>query len=651
MVQSKPQHLKQLLLLLLLCPLALGQGREDLEPLHRNKRTLTTICVEIQPSGPQNEPYFMCKGADFSSGAAPAPAPAPQVPQAAEKQQQPIYNFAQPGAQMTAPQAPFPSFPSFSAGFFQAPTNYEDASNSKAAQPTSTSSSGQESHGAQYGSAAAAAFAPASAPQSYGLPAVSYPAPGGPQAAPRGTLAGPSPAATPTSYADPGAKKPSPVGQTGQTPMRKSQSSGNPNEYQSLMDGRHRVAMDDGVLGLPNVGFQPEELNAQYRRPVAPMEPPMMLMQLHQPAPVPHPHYDDHIMRTFYESLGHQEPQVAQAAPSQQAAPIEQLMGQVLPSYAATAPEVSPPQPPAPPTPPPPPPAQPIYNGYEKPTLPLDGNACNSCNRPCSAPAENCPSFQPVIIAMPCYGQQQPTHYLAVPGSPVPPAPSMPRESIVAHPFGATFGMAPQVGAPFGGHFGIGSQGGPAYGMSAPQVGAPFGMGPQVGGPFGMAPIMNPFGPFGHLNPFNPFNRILGAQVPTTPQPRLRIFGEASTPTTTAAASSATAPVFQVSSSSSTTAPPTRMSTEAADDDVGAGPDDVDKEDEDVSQEATELPQTTEDDDGPELSKSLESKDDNFDEVIKKSEDKLKSDKRKRQNSRFSNSNSQSQKRKYIQRL
>ncbi|XP_034474245.1 leucine-rich repeat extensin-like protein 5 isoform X1 [Drosophila innubila] len=410
-----PHHLKLLLLLLLLCPLALGLGQEDLEPLHRNKRTLTTICVEIQPNGPQNEPYFMCKGADFTNGATPA-----ATPQAADhqQQQQPIYNFPQPGAQLP-PQVPFSSFPSFGAGFFPAPSSYEDASNPKATPPSSS----QQSHGAQYGSAAAASFPPATAPQSYGLPAVSYPTAGGPAAAPGGTFAGPRPASTPTSYADAGAKKPPPVGQT--TPMRKSQptsgQTSNGNEYQSLMDSRHRVAMDEGVLAMPNVGFQPEELNTQYRRPIGVMEPPMMLMQLQQPAPVPHPYYEDHIMRTFYESLGHQEPQVAQAAPLQQAAHTEPLVAPAYPSpyaAAATAPEVSPP--PAPPTPPPPP-AQPTYSAYPKSSAPFDGNACNSCNRPCSAPAETCPSFQPVIIAMPCYGQQQPTHYLAVPGSPLQP--------------------------------------------------------------------------------------------------------------------------------------------------------------------------------------------------------------------------------------
>lgn len=628
-----PHHLK--LLLLLLCSLALGLGQENLEPLHRNKRTLTTICVEIQPNGPQNEPYFMCKGADFSNGATPASPP------------QSIYNSPQSGAQML-PQAPFPSFPSFGAGFFPAPTSYEDASSSKLPVPTPPPSSNQESHGAQYGSAGAAAFAPASAPQPYGLPAVSYPAAGGPAAAPSGAYAGPRPAATPTAYADAGPKKPSPVGQT--TPMHKPQpasgQTSNGHEYRSPIDSRHRVALDDGVLGMPNVGFQPEELNTQYRRPSGVMEPPMMLVQLPQPAPVPHPYYDDHIMRTFYESLGHQEPQVAQATPlGQQADPIEPL---VVPAY--PGPEVPPP---APPTPPPPPPsALPTNNVYPKTSSPLDGNACNSCNRPCSAAAENCPSFQPVIIAMPCYGQQQPTHYLAVPGAPGPNAASMPRDSaMMGSPFGGSFGMQPQVGSPYG----LGQQVGSAYGMSAPQVGSPFGM----GGPFGMAPMMNPFGPFGSLNPFNPFNRILGAQASTTAQPRMRLFGETTATTSMPIAPQFQQPIFQMSSTSSTLAPPIIMSSEAtnvpvisaqdkdADDDTG-------DEEEVESQEATEHPRasdTTVDDEGPELSKSLESKEETFDDMVKKGEDKIKSDKRKRQNSRYSNSSSQSQKRKYLQRL
>jgi len=443
-------------LLLLLCPLALGLGQEELEPLHRNKRTLTTICVEIQPSGPQNEPYFMCKGADFSNGAGPASAPQPAQP---DQQQQSMYNFQQAGAQM-APQVPFPSFPSFGAGFFPTSQTYDSPS---AISKTTSPSSGQESHGVQYG-ATPAAFTPGSAPQSYGMPAVSYPASGGPPAVARGTVTGPSPAATPTSYADAGSKKPTTTGQTAQ--MHKSQpSSGqtsNGNAYESLMDSRHRVAMDDSVLAMPNVGFQSEELNPQYRRP---LEPPMMLMQFQQPPAVPLPYYDDPIMRIFYASQGHQEQQVSQAAPLQQAAPIEPLVAQVLPAAAApasaypapyaaaaTAPDV--PLPPAPPTPPPPQ-AQPNYNAYSKPSspftppAPVDGNACNSCNRPCSAPAENCPSYQPVIIAMPCYGQQQPTHYLAVPGSAAPSVPAMSREPIVGSPFGASFGMPQQVGSPF----------------------------------------------------------------------------------------------------------------------------------------------------------------------------------------------------------
>ncbi|XP_060666223.1 atrophin-1 [Drosophila nasuta] len=668
---NNPQHFK--LLLLLLCPLAFGQG-QHLEPLHRNKRTLTTICVEIQPSGPQNEPYFMCKGADFANdpvpaavpaaAAPPVPQPAPQayqqsVPQsasqtyqqpaphqspasAAQLSDQPIYNYGQP-------LTPFPSFPSFGAGFFQHPQSYESAPATPPSPPPSPPAPPAESPGAvAYGAgpAAAVAFPPAPAAPSYGLPAVPYPAAGGPAAAARGAAPVAGPAATPTAYAAPGAKKSPPAAQ------HKSSA--------SIGDSRHRVELDDSVLGMPNVGFKQEELHSQYRQPVGTLEPPMAFMPLGQPAAVPHPHYDDPIMRTFYASLGHEEPQLGQAA-----IPNEPLVAQVAPANA------------------------PYQEAPKYPTssvAPADGNACNSCNRPCSTPAaDNCPSYQHVIIAMPCYGQQQPTHYLAVPGQPqASAAPSLAREPIVGSSFGSAW---PQLTPPFGAAFhNIGPQMGPAFNMPSPQVGAAFGMpnpqlsahgfamqapqggshgfampapqvgaafgmpSPQVGAPFGMAPVLNPFGPFGSLNPFNPFNRILGAAAPTTPQPRLHLFG-APEEGTTVATSTTTGPQPSQSTakySSNPTASPTKMSTESADVSVGASreaeheqkeaDEDDDETTDDAAQHATESPSaddTTHDDaDDAEQNKSVEAKPPTVNELVTKGEDKLKVDKRKRHNSR-----------------
>ncbi|KAH8263110.1 hypothetical protein KR044_004758 [Drosophila immigrans] len=673
---NNPQPLKQLqlqLLLLLLCPLAFGQGQQ-LEPMQRNKRTLTTICVEIQP-GPQSEPYFMCKGADFANdpvpAAVPSPAPAPQSYQqpATQTYQQPApQSYHQPASQMAdqaiynygQPLTPFPSFPSFAAGFFQTPS----------ATPSSPPAPPAESPGAAYGagSPAAVAFPPAPAAQSYGLPAVPYPAAGGPAPTARGAAPGAGPATTPAAYAAAGPKKPPPAAQHKPSP---SQGQGTP-----IADSRHRVELDDSVLGMPNVGFQHEELHAQYRRPVAALEPPMAFMQLAQPAAVPHPHYDDPIMRTFYSSLGHHEPQSGQTAPN------EPLVAQVAPApYQATAAEALPEEAPGP--------------VYSKPNaLPADGNACNSCNRPCSAPVEqSCPSYQPVIIAMPCYGQQQPTHYLAMPGQPSAAASGLAREPLVgsafgaawpqvAPPFGTAFNMpahqmgagfnmpAPQVGAPFGmpSHgFGMSAPQAAAqgFGMQSPQVGASFGMqSPQVGAPFGMPPVLNPFGAFGALNPFNPFNRILGAAAPTTPQPqtqlqpRLRLFGAPDEATTAATSSTATSgPGTQFPQSTgkysrpgSPTAPPTRLSTEAADASLGASHEvnddqkeadgDGDETTDDAAQNATEPPsaddttQDVESAEGADQNKSVESKAATVSELVAKGEDKLKVDKRKRHNSR-----------------
>ncbi|TDG47226.1 hypothetical protein AWZ03_006357 [Drosophila navojoa] len=711
-----PQHLRLLLLLslLLLCPwLALGlvqeqqqaAPREQLDALHRSKRTLTTICVEIKPSGPQEEPYFMCKGTDFSRGGAPAQPAAEQQQkqqQQQQQQQQPIQTYQQT-EQQTRPinpqyiQTPFPSFPSFGAGFFPIASNYDEPP-AKATPATTYSNQtpATESHVGNFGPAAAAAYAPATAPQPYGVPAVHYPGAGGAPAAARGNAAGARPASAAPAYADAAAPKSPSAAQGASLPKPQSASGqashGNGNAYDSLVGSRYHVGIGEDVLAVPDVGFRQEELNLPYRQPVAGRDamvgvaPPMVWMplmqtQLQQPtaAAQPPPYYDDPIMRTFYASLEPNEPQLGQAAPLQQATPVE-LSG-YSPSY---------PQPAAAPAAPMPPqmtpPSQPNYNANPKttsaltysPAPPGDSNVCNSCPCPTSAdstasyntPAQ-CPSFQPVIIAMPCYGQQQPTHYLAVPGSG---SAAAARDPMVGSSFGAPFGLgspfglnqqvapsfglsAPQVGSGFG----LGAHAGAAYGIGGPQVGSSFGMAPQVGAPFGMAPVLNPFGPFGSLNPFNPFNRLLGAPVPTTQQPRLRLFGAPEESTMGTATTAALPKVFGLSFPSTTTRAPTTKggmqtteSVVAATRDGGkkedadeAEDEEEDEEEENDSHDNTEAPKSAEDVE-TEASKSTDPDSDlNAEQLIVKGEEKLKSDKRKRQNFRSKTSH----KRKYLQRL
>ncbi|KAH8404874.1 hypothetical protein KR222_007824, partial [Zaprionus bogoriensis] len=574
-------------------------------------------CVEIQPNGINgpNEPYFMCKGADFQP-----------------VQSQPEYSYTP---------TPFPSFPSFGAGFF--PVDAPSAAGAAAAPklaPASTTPSAFPGPNET--------FAPAPAAQPYGLPAVSYPAAGSPPATAPGAPTSPGAAATPLAYADAAPKKAAPQAN---------------NPYEGLMGSRHRSDLDPAVLAVPQVDFQPEELQQQYRQSTVASREPMVGAAPQQQRQ--HLYQDDPIMRIFYSSLEPSEPQVAQASPVEQ--PV-----------AAPAYTVEPAAPPPPPTP-----AQ---------FPPADGNACNSCARPCAAPLETCPSFQPVIIAMPCYGQQQPTHYLAMPAPAAAPAAPPARDPMQSSPFGMGYGMSQQpVGAAFGmaphqvgASFGMPSpQIGAAFGMQSPQVGAPFGMpSPQVGGPFGMAaphvglpfgmtspqvgapfgmpPVLNPFGPFGSLNPFNPFNRILGSAAATTSQPKLRLFGApeeaptTTTGTTSAPGVSATSSKNFLSSTEATTTGASRSLAadhkEQDDDDVVEDDDDGEGEDEAVGSAAdTESPQAVATTVGDSVeSKSVEAKGETVDELLTKGEEKLKSEKRKRQNSRYS---SNSQKRKYLQRL
>ncbi|XP_022228821.2 trithorax group protein osa [Drosophila obscura] len=598
---------------------AVKQKKESpLEPLHRSKRTLTTICVEIKPSGPLEEPYYMCKGENFGTdnkqscvefkpggaqgelyymckgndfasgnGQADQPSALPGFPYQKPQQAAPIAHT-------------FPSFPAFGGGLFPGQQQYEEdgretpatayqeqqrpgqgAQQNPQQQPQNIPQQPQNvpqqlqnvpqqqpqyaerpqqqpfNHQQQLGYPGGTLAPPpaAFAAQSNGLPAVPRPNPGSPSALQYGVAAGPGPTATPTAYNTAAAQKSAAATKTAQG-----------QQYERptpVVGSRHQPGMDGDVLGMPRVGFQAEEFRQRYRGSMgeAPIKKQQQQPQQQQelaepqmvwlpPSPVDDLH-DDPVMRSFYNSLAPSEPIVGAAAPPmakaaagptvgaaeppprtphhpsrnqpmQLAVPIEPLVGQSYqPFYGQSA------EPQAPPTLPPPPPAyarpevppssslEPTTNGYN--------SYCNGCNapvmpRPCSADtgvsySTMCPSFQPVIIAMPCY-EQQPTHYLALPnrapsvgggitrtygnelpaGSPY--GPSYGVNQQVGSPYGmsqqvgSAYGMQQQVGSPFGANqqggstFGANQQGGSTFGANQ-QVGSPFGMTPQVGSPFG----------------------------------------------------------------------------------------------------------------------------------------------------------------------
>ncbi|KAH8282374.1 hypothetical protein KR054_007292 [Drosophila jambulina] len=613
------------------------------EPRHRSKRTMTTICVEIRPSSPQDEPYYMCRGANFGAetgqqgcvevknqGGGQEPVYMCQGMEPPKKSPTASENY-QPGSVHT-----FPSFPAFGGGSNQAhpqfaenpinqfpppsPTPYQEQSSHPQPLPQQSQTPAR-GHSGFYGSPVAApSFAPPA--HSPGLPSVPYPTLGSPPAAPAGPPNGPGPAATSPSH-DPAADQ--------SWPKRPSQ------EY--------------GLVGSsPDfpMGFRPEDLNQQYRRPVSqPQDQLMWVPVTHSPEPE-----NDPVMRAFYSSLAGAGSQSQEATVPAELAPVEPMVGQGAPNY---APGLAPP-----PTP--------YFNQGEMLPSP---NPCQGCSAPpaplqCQTPADSgasysssCPSFQPVIITMPCYGQQQqPTPYYSVPRT----APG-----ILQRPpptLGAPFGLAPApVASPFGGNpFGI-SQG---FGMDQ-QVGGPFGMGMQLG--MGL----NPFGPFGSLNPFNPFNRILGAPVQATPAPNNNFFQRvfnfnpndlafstteatpfAETSTTEGSGklnfASSTSPVSNPTTPSTPalSSTPTNSSTEKPKADTLGNPlyeevgedDSLAPEDLDLDLLATTAPEDLDKKPQPEVTAG---------QIVSKATDLLKPEKRKRQHSR--SSRRASQKHRYLQQL
>ncbi|KAH8244226.1 hypothetical protein KR026_003008 [Drosophila bipectinata] len=583
--------------------------------------TMTTICVEIRPSGPQEEPYYMCRGASF--GGENGQQSCVEVRNQGG-QGEPLYmcrgaEYFGPGGESRPlpenfPVEPhtFPSFPAFGGGKFQqpmaqegVPPSYPPTYQEQSPQPQPPLE--QQQPAAQYGFHGRPMAAPALPPQAqpYGLPTVSYPPLGGPTAVPPGAPIGPGPAATASTHDPAAAARAAKLFRD-----------------QIVGSSRHKPTLDDDVLGMPNIGHNKEELNQQYRRPV---EQQMVWVPLtHSQDP-----HNDPVMKAFYKSLA-----------------TDPVVGQAGPGYAP--PQEPYQQNPAPPTLPPAPPA------YVQPEAP--SNYCSECSAstpavqcPANPTTDNgmaymptCPSFQPVIIAMPCYGSHQPGNYLPVarPGPPVLPAPGVGSPFGLPRPFGGAFGLGGQVGSPFGGTPQMGDQ----------HVGGPFGMG------LGLNPILNPFGPFGNLNPFNPFNRVLGSPNAATAPPHPNIFqnvfqpfeGVESTTTTSDSSSSMDSPTERTGKlnfSASTPAPPSTTQSVT----VGAAHESTDDQDSDeddddgADQETTALPAFEDNASASDTdSKELTAK-----QLVNKAADLLKPEKRKRHNSR---SNSP-QKRKYLQQL
>nr|XP_044249541.1 AT-rich interactive domain-containing protein 1A [Drosophila takahashii] len=608
------------------------------ELLQRSKRTMTTICVEIRPSSPQDEPYYMCRGANF--GGENGQQSCVEVRNQGG-QGEPFYMCREAGSKepdvenrptpkLSPPISPqyaaqhdsvhnFPLYPAFEGGSFPQQAFPEDPINH--AHPAGPPSYQEKPHRqplpqqhqphSQYGYYGSPMAAPSPAPpaQSYGLPELPQPTEDSPPAAPPGFSAGPGPTSTPPSH-DPAA------------PAR---SSNRPNENVLVGSSRHPLGFEDDVLAVPNLGFKRAELDLQYRRPVNPPRPQDQLMWVplsHKQEPE-----NDPVMKAFYSSVSEYPTQEAMAHGKQATVPIES-MGQLAPGYSPFDSQY--PGSPAPPTQPPPPTQSetevsaspnPYCNApatsFQCPTQPDNGVSFST----------SCPSFQPVIISMPCYGQRQPTPYFALPRTP--------QGMVRTGPFGGGFGMGSQLGSPFAMTPQIGAHG---YDLEH-QVGGPFGMGMQ----FGMG--LNPFGPFGALNPFNPFNRILGAPAPNVPAPNIfqRVFKTISTTETAPYTEAHTERSGKLNFSSSTLAssiagqsdPIVSNAQESSEDEDSA--EDIDRDDQALT---TPLPASEAEDSADAQEISV---------IVSKAAELLKPDKRKRHNPR--SSGRIPQKHRYLQQL
>ncbi|EDV57928.2 AT-rich interactive domain-containing protein 1A [Drosophila erecta] len=618
--------------------------------LHRSKRTMTTICVEIRPSSPQDEPYYMCRGANFGGDSSQqscvevrnqggqgepfymcrgADSPVPGAENQPSMEHMPLLN-PQPAVHHDAGHN-FPVFPAFEGGSYPHPQQAvtEDPTRIHQVQPAGPTPYQEQPHHrpvpqqhqphAQYGFYGGPMAAPPTAPpaQSAGVPEFHHPTVGSPPAAPPGVPAGPGPASTAPSY-DPAA--------FARSPSR-------PKENEVAGSGRHRFAFDDDVLAVPDVAFRREELQQQYRRPVSQQRPQDQLMWV--PLSQTQDPENDPVMKAFYSSLGDERHSAQEAPVGNQDEP---MVGQMGPGYSPY------PEAPAPPTLPPPPPTYSQAN--ESPASNPYCNGCSATAPPIQCPtpldngmsySTNCPSFQPVIISMPCYAQRPPTPYFGLPRAPAP--------------------LAPAGG--FGGGFGLGAQLGSAFGMSPQMGGQGYDMEHQVGGPFGMGMQlgmgMSPFGPFGALNPFNPFNRILGAPAPNPPAQNGQFFQrvfkfnqDAATVSTTEAAPSTEAQSERGGKLNFSSSTPATPSSEQPDPIVG---EDLASEEDEDSAEAIDK------EDEPAVTTPLPASeaDDSADAsgvpaIVSKATDLLKpTDKRKRHRQRSSGRSPQ--KHRYLQQL
>ncbi|XP_016983715.2 AT-rich interactive domain-containing protein 1A [Drosophila rhopaloa] len=635
---------------------------------HRSKRTMTTICVEIRPSSPKDEPYYMCRGANFADGNG-------QQGCVEVRHQggegEPFYmcrgaestvpgNENRPSPEISPPINPPPTvqhdsvhnfqlLPAFGGGSYaqQAipegsihqdqsarPTPYQE-------EPHQQPPPQQHQPHAQYGfyGHPMAAHPAASPAQSSGVPELSHPIVGSPPATPTGVSSGPGPAATPPTH----------------DPAAYSRSSSRPKDHEIVGSSRDRFRFEDD--------FKRDDLNQQYRKPVNQPLPQDQLMWV----PLSHTEdpENDPVMRAFYGSLsgagspaqkalaaaGNKEELVPQAT-----VPVDPMVGQIASGYSPY--NIQYPEVPAPPTLPPPPPTYPQSEVSPPPNPYCSG--CSASPPPFQCPTQpdngvsystSCPSFQPVIISMPCYGQRQPAPYFALPRTPA--------GILRGQPMATPFGLAPApVGSPLGGGFGMAGQFGNPFGMNPQMGGQGFDMEHQVGGPFGMGMQfgmgLNPFGPFGALNPFNPFNRMLGAPAHNVAAPNGNFFqrvfnfnqGDENTSTTEAAPypEAQSERSGKLNFSSSTTEPATseqsdsivRIAHERVEDEDSA--EDMDRDDDQA--ETTPLPASDADvsDDGAGIQ-----------ELVSKAAELLKPDKRKRHNTR--SSGRIAQKHRYLQQL
>ncbi|XP_016960598.3 uncharacterized protein LOC108031560 [Drosophila biarmipes] len=637
----------------LLVPLGtLAVGHKDI-PLsvglvHRSKRTMTTICVEITPSSSQDEPYYMCRDPNFggenvqqncvevrNQGAQGEPfymcREVESTTLGARKRSHPGFstplNFHD-GIKHDSGHN-FPFFPAFDGWSTTNKHDHPARSTTYQDKPHHHPLSQQQQPHAHYRFYGTHLVAPSSAPSvtSYGFPKFSQPIVDSPPTNSPGSLPGPGAAATTPSHDT-------------EEPV---QISNVRNKERIVGHNQRRFNFENDILAVTDEVFQRDKLNQELGRPRKQAYPEDQLMRVSL-SDTEKPE-NDPVMKAFYSSLAGAEV-VAQAGNKPAYVPIEPT-GEMASRYspyeiqylgASASPSLSPP-----------------------PSTYSEAELSNAPNQYCSGHStsvptfhcltqpdkrvslrSSCPSFQPVIITMPCYGQRQPAPYIDLPRT----QPEIARSQSMVIPFGVDQGP---IISPFELGFGSGSQFGSPFGMK-PQIGAQeYDMEHQVGAPFGMGMRFgmgwNPFGPFGTLNPFNHFNRILGGPTASVLAPKhiQRVFNinhddKVRLTTETAPHSEApTAISVKLHFSSST---PTPFTPEHPNPILGTHHDSFEDEDlhEDYKAETTPLPVLEANDSTPEIPG-----------IVSKAADLLKPKQRKRHNSRSIGRISQKQR--YLQQL